>query len=104
MVGKLSFLLECDLSLVVSEFSVSRMPTSISWEVDSVSQMLTSCSSALDVSIGVSHERVSGCLSYFSPLSLSLLWSTLIIYFHIKLQSIKVLLCCYSKPKKFNKF
>ena len=42
MVEKLSFLLRSDLYLVVSEFSVS--------------QMLTSSSSALDVSGRVSHE------------------------------------------------
>ena len=39
-----------DLSLVVPEFSVSRMLMSTSLRVDSVSQMLTLCSSALDVS------------------------------------------------------
>ena len=56
MVGKLSFLLASDLSLVLSEFFVSRMLTSTSWGVDSVPQMLTSCSSALDVSDRVNDE------------------------------------------------
>ena len=93
MVGKLSFLFASDLSSVVSEFSVSRT--------------LTSCSSALDVSGRVSHElkslRVSGCFSYFSPLYLSLLCSALIISFHTKLQSTRILQCGYSKSKKLNK-
>ena len=42
-------------------------------------------------------------LNYFSPLTLSFLCSALMISFHIKLQSTRVLQCCYSKPKKFNK-
>ena len=56
MVEKSSFLLASDLSLVVSEFFVSRMLTSTSWGVDSVSRMLMSCSSALDLSDRVSQE------------------------------------------------
>ena len=56
MVEKSSFLLASDLSLVASEFFVSRMLTSRSSGVDSVSRMLTSCSSTLDVSGRVSHE------------------------------------------------
>ena len=56
MVGKSSFLLASDLSLVVSEFFVSRMLTSTSWSVDSVSRMLTFCLSVLDVFGRVSHE------------------------------------------------
>ena len=94
MVGESSFLLASDLSLVVSEFFVSQMLTSTSWGIDSVSRMLTSCSFALDV---------SGCLSYFSPPSLSLLCSALIIFFHIKLHSTRVYNVVTSKPKKFNK-
>ena len=50
MMGKSSFLLASDLSLVASEVSLSRMLTSTSYGVDSVLRMLTSCSSALDVS------------------------------------------------------
>ena len=46
MVGKLSFLLASDLSLVVSEFSLLvlllKLLASTSWGVDSVSRMLTS--------------------------------------------------------------
>ena len=60
MVGKSSFLLASNLSLVVSEFSVSRMLASTSWRVDSVSRVLTSCSSALDVYGRVSHELSRG--------------------------------------------
>ena len=60
MVGKLSFLLVPDLSLVVSEFFslalLLKLLTSTSWGVDSVSRMLTSCSFALNVSGRVSHE------------------------------------------------
>ena len=56
MVKKSSFLLAFDLSLVVSELSVSRMLTSTSWGVDSASRMLTSCSSALDLFGRVGHE------------------------------------------------
>ena len=48
--------------------------------------------------------RVSGLLSYFSPLSLSRLCSALIISFHIKLQLTRVLQCCCSKPKNLIKF
>ena len=56
MLEKLSFLIATDLSLVVSEFSVSRILTSTSWAVDLVSQMLRFCSSALDVFGQVRHE------------------------------------------------
>ena len=60
MVGKLSFLLASDLSLVVSKFSslvlLLKLLTSTSWGLNSVSGMLTSCLSALDVSGRVSHE------------------------------------------------
>ena len=56
MVGKSSFFLASNLSLVVSEFSVSRMLTSTSRGVDFVSQIPKSCSSALDDSGRVSYE------------------------------------------------
>ena len=56
MQEKSLFLLASDQSLVASEFFVSQMLTSSSWGVDSVSQILTSCSSTLDVSVRVSHE------------------------------------------------
>ena len=56
MARKSSFLLASDLSLVVLDFSVLQMLTLISWGVDSVSRMLTSYSSALNVSDQFSHK------------------------------------------------
>ena len=67
--GKIFLLLDTEIGAVVhiasmailpagalSQFSLSRVMTPTSYGVDSVSRMLMSCSSALDVSGRVSHE------------------------------------------------
>ena len=60
--GKSSFLLVSDLSLVVSKFFslvlLLELLTSTNWGVNSVSGMLTSCSSALDVPGQISDELI----------------------------------------------